>query len=177
MGRGWIQRLSLLGLLLCCSHGGAWAKQAVPPVLQVYQVVLLQPEAEISARVSDVAAMADYVKALEHAVEQAAKTEPRAQPSSGFVIIAVKPGRQAQVWLDLYPQPRARILQRIQKQSQAVPALAVNDGLVLFALKVGLWQGREPFAAVPSPPEWRVLAQQAGRTMTLPELAEAAWPH
>ena len=163
-------RRAFAGLALAFA---AWGVQAAD-ALTMHSVVLLQPDALMKERVSDVDRFSAYIKAL---VREAQVPGPGAA-ASGFIVVALRPGAQARFWLDfdggeaaLNPLVRAALI----KQLSRVPALEVQQGPVVFALNVGLWGGKASPRVAPSPQEFREASKQAGRPLEIGELVERIW--
>ncbi len=171
-------RFLTLFILCCCCLGaprGLQAQTATTPALQRFGVVLLQPDAQMQERVQNLDAMATYLKAVEAAV---ARTTAQAgwAPNAGFVVLVVRPGPEAQVWWDgQQPLPAAQ-QQALTAAVAALPPFVVRRGPVVVALKLGWGGASEPQRRAPAPPEWKAVAQAAGRALPLDDLVAAAWP-
>jgi hypothetical protein len=46
---------------------------------------------------------------------------------------------------------------------------------VVFAIKVGLWDGRETRRVAPSPTEWKAANKQAGRPLDIDSMIQRVW--
>ncbi|WP_077035344.1 hypothetical protein [Pelomonas sp. KK5] len=161
-------RFALLALVLLALSGRA---AAVEP-LTTYDIVLLQPDEVMKARVPSVDAFGEYIRALQR---QARLPGPGAA-GSGFVVVGIRPGGKSRFWLDFdAPAPSAALGELLVKQLQAVPAPPVQGGAVVFALKVGLWGGKPSARVAPAPAAWKAAAAKAGHPIDPGELAELTW--
>ncbi|HTP73457.1 MAG TPA: hypothetical protein VML58_14660 [Burkholderiaceae bacterium] len=138
-------------------------------------VVLLQPSDVLEQRVPTVDAMADYIKAVEAAAREAVRSAAVRQATSGFIVIAVKPGAKSKVWLDfdtlVDPETSRQLVARIT----AVEPFEARNGPVVFAVKVSMWDGRESRRIAPSPTEWKAATRQAGRQLDIDSLIQRVW--
>lgn len=138
-------------------------------------IVLLQPESVLQQRVPDVAALAAYIRAIESV---AAKTVATSRPElrgGGFLVVAVRPGNESNVWLDLRPGLPAQLAKSLVSQIRAIPTPAVSVGPVVLALKVSIWGGESPSTNMPQPSEWKRAAEAVGHPIETGALVEQIW--
>jgi hypothetical protein len=165
-------RAALACALLCL---GAALAQAAEPFTK-HNVVLLQSSALLEARVASVDAMAEYIRAVEAAAREAALASASKRPAAGFIVLALRPGPRARVWLDFdAPPPSFETSRALIAKIAAVPPFEVRDGPVVFALKVGLWDAFESKRLAPSPAEWKAATRRAGQQLELDALIEQVW--
>jgi hypothetical protein len=143
--------------------------------LQRIGVVLLQPSSVLEARVPNVDAMAEYIRAVEAAAREAVLASPSIKPAGGFVVIAVRPERQSRVWLDFEPALNFQTGRQIVAKVGALQPFEARSGPVVFALQVSLWGGPAARRVAPSPPEWKAVTQNAGKPLELDALIEQVW--
>ena len=148
--------------------------QTVEPVTK-FGVVLLQPSAVLEERVPSVDAMADYIKAIEAASREAVLASALRQSAGGFIVVAVRPGQKSKVWLDFDTLLDSEMSRQIITRATAVPPFEARQGPVVFALKVGLWGGRESKRLAPAPSEWKAATKQAGRQLDIDSLIRRVW--
>lgn len=146
---------------------------AAEPLTQ-FNVVLLQPTAMLEERVSQVDAMAAYIKAVEAAAREAVIASGVQQAVGGFIVVAVRPGLQSNVWLDFDAMLDLELKKQITKRIRVVPPFEVFKGPVVFALKVATWSGKPSKRLAPAPPEWKQAAP-AGAPLEVGELVERLW--
>lgn len=160
---------SLLTLTVPMSHAHASNN------CELFGVVLLQPEAVLKQRLAGVEPLVSYIKALEVAVTGFAGRHDRHSPSSGFVVLAIRPNHTSHFWLDLEQPlgeaPANELISALQK----VPTPAVTQGTIALAIKVGLWGGGQTARATPMPAEWRAAVDRAGRPLEVTELIDLVW--
>jgi hypothetical protein len=148
--------------------------QTAEPITK-FGVVLLQPSSVLEQRVPSVDAMADYIKAIEAASREAVLASQLKQSAGGFIVVAVRPGQKSKVWLDFDTLLDSEMSRQIVAGATAVTPFEAREGPVVFALKVGLWAGRESKRVAPSPPEWKAATKQAGRQLDLDSLIRRVW--
>lgn len=143
--------------------------------LERADIVLLQPEAELQPRVPDVQSLATYI---DKATAQAAQVTQQAQagpPTSGFLVIAIRPGLRSNAWLDFQPPLPPALAEAVVRAMRSVTPPAVRGGPVVLAVKAGLWGGNAPGRDYPSPKEWRAAMDKAGRPLDPGVLVERIW--
>lgn len=128
----------------------------------------------MEARVQDIDAMAEYIRAVEAAVRDAVAAGTVKQSTSGFIVVAVRPGLQSKAWLDFDALLDLALQRQLIASVRAVKPFDVTGGPVVFALKVTLWSGKPTRRAAPVPPEWKS-AMQGEAPMEIGELAERLW--
>jgi len=137
-------------------------------------VMLLQPDSVLKERVPSVVGLSDYIKALQAAADGALATEP-ASPASGYLVVAVRPGRQSMAWLDFKPALPAPIAERIRAAIRGVPPFEARGGVVVFALNASLWGGA-PSQGFPNPQEWSKAMEGRSEPMEVGDLVDMVWP-
>jgi len=160
--------ISLLLLALC----NPFAHAAEP--FTNFNVVLLQPSDVLEQRVPSIDAMADYIKLVQSAVRDAVIASGSKQSVGGFIVVAVRPDLQSKVWLDFDTLLDLEARRQIVSKVQAVKPFEARQGPVVFALKVGLWGGKESKRIAPAPAEWKS-AVQGGTRLEVGELVEKIW--
>ena len=152
---------------------GAACAQAAEPVTQ-FNVVLLQPSAVMEQRVASIDAMADYIKAVQAATQEAVVASGATQAVGGFIVLAVKPGHKARVWLDFDTLLDLEMRKQITNSVRAVTPFEVTEGPVVFALKVATWGAKESKRVAPSPIEWKQ-ATRHKKPLEIGQLVEKVW--
>ncbi|MET0519057.1 MAG: hypothetical protein ABW005_09505 [Burkholderiaceae bacterium] len=169
------RRRCLLGLALGLNLGPSASLRAEPLPFRAYDVVLLQPGEVYEQRTAGSEAVAAYLRSVGDEAQRVLAEARPAMPNAGFIVVAVKPQRQARVWLDFERPLAADFVPLLSGRLRALPALEVKNGPVVFALKVGLWGGAEPRRQAPAPADWREAARKAGHPLELGELVDAVW--
>ena len=163
--RSFIQSVLLL-LAASCAY-------AAEPITN-FNVVLLQPSAVMEQRVANIDAMADYIKAVQAAAREAVVASGATQAVGGFIVLAVKPGQRARVWLDFDALLDLEMRKQITNSVKAIQPFDVTEGPVVFALKVATWDAKESRRVAPSPFEWK-RATPKGKPMEIGKLVEKVW--
>ncbi|MNT12728.1 hypothetical protein D3C72_1476680 [compost metagenome] len=168
---------SLLGLALLTAACGqstpapqeAELRQtpAPDPAWTMHSITLYLPAPIIEQRAS-AQVLGDYIWDLRaRALSEFSK--PSAQEGvSGAVVVMVKPGRQARVWLATGAPMEPEIQAAIERALAEIAPPEVADGPVVFGLLFSAWGGGAPPDGLPMPiPEaWRVVSgHEGGRVM------------
>lgn len=143
--------------------------------MQRADIILLQPESVLAPRVPNVQGLATYI---DKATAQAAEVTRQAEagpPTSGFLVIAIRPGLRSNAWLDFQPPLPPPLAEALVRAMRAVTPPAVRGGPVVLAVKAGLWGGTAPGRDFPAPKEWRAAMDQAGRPLETEALVERTW--
>jgi hypothetical protein len=143
--------------------------------LKKYGIVLLQPDQVLEQRLQSVEALATYITAVERAVSLSLDAQPSAGAAGGFLVVAIRPGQRSNAWLTFSPELSTELSTLVVKSIRSVLPPRVNDGPVVFAIKVGLWGGNEPSEVTPAPKEFSAAAVQAGRSLEVSEVVERLW--
>lgn len=164
-----IVRLALPVWLAACSS------QVSAEALERAEIVLLQPESVLQPRVPDVQSLANYIDKATAQAAQVARQAQAGPPTSGFLVLAIRPGLRSNVWLDFQPPLPAAVAEALVRAMRAVTPPSVRGGPVVLAVKAGLWGGSAPGRDFPAPKEWRAAMDKAGRPLGPDILAERTW--
>lgn len=138
------------------------------------KIMLLQPEGILEARVPSVPAFSEYIIAVHSAAERAlADDQPHS--ASGYLVLAVRPGRKSMIWLDFKPGLPESSAAKLRAAILAVPAFEVRGGNVVFALSVSLWDAPAS-QAFPRPEEWSKAMEGHDEPIEIGELVDKVWP-
>jgi hypothetical protein len=137
-------------------------------------VVLLQPEQDLAPRVRSVEELAGYIRGVEKAAKKYF-SRVTTGPRSGFIIVAVKPVQQSNVWFDFSPKLPVPVSSELSLRLRKVFPMRVTQGPVVFALRVGLAGADPPSKPMPEPEEWKAEANKAGRPVETGELVLRLW--
>lgn len=135
-------------------------------------IVLLQPESVIQERVS-VEALVPFVHSVNEVAAQVLAGRDY-NPAGGFLVIAIRPGNQSAVWVDMDPVLPSELSSALVTRLRAIPAPTVSGGPVVFAVGVGLAGGAPKNA--PAPEAWKREAGAAGEPLKVDKLVERIWP-
>lgn len=142
---------------------------------QAFGVTLLQPERVFAAR-TNVSDLVAYLHAFEGTATSFVKEHPGQLKTSGYLVVAVRPGQRSNIWLDLDVAPARPAATALVTALKAVPAPAVHDGMIVFAVKVGFDGAAVTSRGMPMPDDWKEAAERAGRPLEVSELVERVWP-
>ncbi|HEY8100162.1 MAG TPA: hypothetical protein VIF82_05375 [Burkholderiaceae bacterium] len=154
--------------LLCCA-----ARAAEP--LTMFKAVLMQPNYIYRDRVVSTDALATYIKTIETAGRTVIENVGQQTTTAGFIVVALRPGQRSNVWLDFDPSVADALNSELIAKIRIILPPKIKDGPVVFALKVGLWGGKEPSRTAPNPAEWKAVQQKSLFPLETDELVEKIW--
>jgi len=164
----------LLAATLALAAGSA---QAVQPLRQ-HDIVLLQKGEIIQQRVDGGAeAMGAYLKRLGSAEIETMRAHPSQIPSSGFIVVAVRPGNQTHVWFDFKPALTDATMAALAHTVETTQAMPVKSGQIIFALRVSIWSDKPPQAVAPAPQAWKDASEGMTPKPDVDTLVDKVWPH
>ncbi len=143
--------------------------------LSMDSITLLQPEQVIEERVPDIEAFARYTKQVESAVRTHLEHNEDKTPAAGFIVMAVRPGGQTRVWLDLEPERSDEA--EIVSAAQAVKGYPVRFGTVIHAVKVSVDGAPQRPGQLPNPDSWRAAMKSDAEPVEIGELVDRLWPN
>jgi hypothetical protein len=145
------------------------------PQYNMQNVMLLQPDSVLSERV-ETKGLSNYIKLINVAAATSLANISKPVPTTGFIVIAVRPGGQSKVWLDFSPTlPSTSAAQLVTSLEHVVPFQA-KGGVVVFAINVTLWGAAATKRESPFPVEWQEAIKGAGAPMAVENLVALAWP-
>ena len=147
---------------------------AVEP-LTLGGVSLLQPESDIQPRVRSVEELSSYIKSIQSASSKFFKNHPSIQSSSGYIVVAVKPVQQSNVWFDFTPKLPGEVAMQLSKDIRRLLPMRVTQGPVVFALQVGVNGAKPPSGPMPRPEEWAAEAGKVGHPIETSEMVLRLW--
>ncbi len=165
----------LLAALLALAAGSA--AHAVEPLHQ-HDIVLLQKGEIIQQRVEGGAdAMGAYLKRLGNAETETMRAHPSQIPSSGFIVVAVRPGNQTRAWFDFKPALADSTMAALAHAIETTPPMPVKSGQIIFALRVSVWSDKPPQAVAPAPQAWKDASEGMTPKPDVDTLVDKVWPH
>ena len=167
--------IRLLVATLALAAGSA--VHAVEPLHQ-HDIVLLQKGEVIQQRVDGGAdAMGAYLKRLGSAEIETMRAHPTQIPSSGFIVVAVRPGNQTHAWFDFKPALTDATMAALAHAVETTPPMQVKSGQIIFALRVSIWSDKPPLAVAPAPQAWKDASQGMTPKPDVDTLVDKVWPH
>ena len=138
-------------------------------------IMLLQPDSVMKDRVPSTQAFVDYIKKSQMAAEATLSSQPPT-PASGFIVFAVRPDSSKRIWLDFKPELPVETADRLRSAIQDIPAFPSEDGTVVFALRVTLWDAPST-DGTPNPVEWSKAMRGQNEPMEVGDLVDTlVWP-
>lgn len=141
----------------------------------VQNIMLLQPDFVLQERVN-VDELSSYIKSLESAASKALIAVGKPSPTSGFIILAVRPGGLSKVWLDFSPALPVSVNDQFRASLQKVRPFQARNGVVVFAVNVSLWGAAPSNKQGPDPVEWRNVVKGLKTPIEIGDLVDRAWP-
>jgi hypothetical protein len=147
-------------------------------VVELNSIRLYLPDATLRQRLGDDATpLAGYIKSLQKEGDAfwAKAEQPKAKGL--LVAVGVKPGKKARVWCDAVDgEIPAETLARLEKKLAEVPAVAVQQGPIAFAVEIKLW-GAKPEKFPEMPKAWVEAAKKSKERLLVPDaLFQIVWP-
>ncbi len=153
--------MGIFSKLLGALKGGAFA---APPAMR--SVTLLQPESEIEAR-TDVEQLSVYIEELQLIV----LTSWPAEVQGAVLAAAVRPGREARVWIETLPES----LEHDATLSQSLSD--VEGPVVTDVVSFAMYFSRGSIELPQLPRAWRDVAAASTQALQLPDgVLRELWP-
>jgi len=161
--------LLVLAFALAASPALAHSKKASKKIFKLDSVVMYQPASVVADRVGDPEALKDYEHRLEHDLRDSLAAAPREKGFSAAMVVAVRPGLGAHVWLVSKAPIPAGLAGQLTAAAQAEPPVDVQGGPIAFAVVFDGFGGGGPKVVdkkhpIPIPDAW---------TQAAPENADA----
>ena len=138
-------------------------------------VMLLQPDFVLKERVPSIDSLSTYIKAVQSATESTLSKEAPS-PASGYIVLAVRPGAESNVWFDFKPELPEETAAKLRAAIKALPPFSAKNGTVVFALNATLWDAT-PVTGFPNPPEWSKAMEGHKESMEIGDLVDKlVWP-
>ena len=152
------------------------AAHAVQPLVQ-HDVVLLQKGELIEQRVDGGAdAMSAYLKTLGTALTETMRANPAQLPTSGFVVVALRPDNKTYTWFDFKPRLADATMAALAQTVAATPTMPIKTGDIVFALRVSVWSDKPPSSYAPAPQEWKDATKDMHPKPDVDTLVDMVWP-
>ena len=141
---------------------------------QTEGIILLQPDFVLKERVLSSESLSNYIKVIQATVETTLNGEPPS-PTSGHIVLAVRPGGHSMVWLDFKPSLLHSTAAHLKTAVLAVSPFPVKNDVVVFSINLTLW-GAIPTQVFPSPFEWNKVVEGHTNPMTVDDIVNKVWP-
>lgn len=137
-------------------------------------IMLLQPDFVLKQRAPSTDSLSAYIKAVQSSAGESL-SDATPVPSSGYLVLAVRPGGRSMVWLDFKPALPEPIAAKLRSSILAVPAFEAKKGVVVFALNSSLWDAPSA-SGFPNPPEWSNAMGEQDGPIEIGALVDRVWP-
>ena len=142
---------------------------------QLESLMLMQPDIILRDRIGSTQELANYVTSVGVATESAlAAVAPT--PTSGFIVLAVRPNGASKVWLDLSPALPTAVGARLRTSIEAVAPFPAKNGVVVFAINASLWGAAPSTQETPKPAEWLKVTEYLEGAIEIGDLVDRVWP-
>jgi len=176
-----IFRLFIFLFLAACLWPDS-ALSAGPVSVMMDTVVFCQPDSDLRPRLPSIKELAEYAKQIEATAIKSFQAAADLKPTSGAIVVAIRPGRKAKAWLmsSEYDFPQT-VSKDFQAQFGTLRPARVNLGPVAFALLFTINGGGKPLVSpgsmMPMPQEWQEASKNATRPLLVPDdILAVIWP-
>lgn len=148
-----------------------------PPCYTPRFIGMVQPQAELEARLGDAAALKGSIETFTAAARSALAGADKGDACGLLIAVGLKPGKRIRIWREAIEGalPEAT-LKKLDEALARVPPVEVTGGPVAFILKGPLWD-RKVKAYPDLPAAWSDLKDAAGKPLaTLEEIFRIVWP-
>lgn len=141
----------------------------------VENVMLLQPGFVLQERVR-ADELAQYIRAVNAAAKASLENVAEPVPSSGFLVMAVRPGGRSRAWLDFTSPLAPATADALRSAVERVTPFQAKEGVIVFAVRSTLWGAAATQQQGPFPAEWKQVFDSMDAPIEIGELVERAWP-
>jgi hypothetical protein len=147
-------------------------------MVELNSIRLYLPDNLLRQRLGDDASpLTGYIKAMQK--EMAAFWDKAEKPKAKglFVAVGVKPGKKPRVWCEAVDgEIPTATLAKLEEKLRAVPAVAVKQGPIAFAVEINL-RGQKPEKFPELPNAWREAGKKSKEPLMVPDgLFKVVWP-
>jgi hypothetical protein len=162
--------IALLGILV-----GSSATASATEPYSMQNLMLLQPDFVLSERVQ-AEDLSNYIKSINSAAKTSLAGTAKPAPTAGFIVVAVRPGRQSKVWLDFSPALPLVVATQLRSSLERVVPFEAKDGMVVFAINSIIWGAAATERQGPWPAEWQEAMKDADNAIEIGDLVNRVWP-
>lgn len=162
--------IALLGILI-----SSYASASATEPYSVQNLMLLQPDFVLSERVQ-AEDLSNYIKTINSATRTSLAGTVNPAPAAGFIVVAVRPGRQSKVWLDFSPALPLVVATQLRSSLERVVPFEAKDGVVVFAINATMWGAAATERQGPWPAEWQEAMKDADDAVEIGDLVDRVWP-
>jgi len=144
-------------------------------------VILTRPDVLMHRTSESPNALTNYISKVREAGQAFVAANAAVEHVVGTYIVAVKPGRQARVWVEVTGvDPGNPLSSSLAAALQHVEPIAVIDGPVVFAAPFRTWAGGEIPASFELPAVWQKASEKAlkpGEPLDEDDILLMLWPN
>jgi hypothetical protein len=155
----------LLSLLACDA----------PIVPRFDSVYFFQEEDALKAKKVNFEEMSVYTRSLQTAVAKVLK-KAQVKPGNGYIVVAVRSDQETAVWLDMEPALHEYYDYEIVEAIKKLRPFAVDNGIVVFAIKMAIETPKHTEKAVPEPQAWKEAKKKIADPNDVEQLVLSIWP-
>lgn len=134
-----------------------------------------QSESVLQQKGINVDSLGRYMRAVQSRVYKLLKSA-KLPPSSGYLVIAIRSDGEVASWLDMQPVIHEYYDNQIFDTIQKIQPLEVNNGIVVFAIKMAVDTAVFTKKAVPAPPDWADARKKIADPNNIEQLVLSIWP-
>ena len=97
-------------------------------------------------------------------------------PSNGYIVVAVRSDQEVTAWLDMSPNLHEYYDYEIIEAIKKLPAFKVDQGIVVFAIKLAIDTPKHTTKVKPDPVDWKAAKQSLSNPDDVEQLVLSVWP-
>lgn len=134
-----------------------------------------QNEEQLQAMKIDTDQLAQYSRNLQARVGKIMK-KAQATPGNGYVVVAVRSDEEVAVWLDMEPALHEYYEYEIVEAIKKMRPPAVDQGILVFGIKMAIDTPVHTSKAIPEPKEWIEAKKKVGDPDAIEQIVLSIWP-
>jgi hypothetical protein len=167
-----LKRLLLASFLFLTALLGACEKETQ---LRFDSVYFFQNEDVLVAKKVDFKEVSAFTLRMQTQIAKVLKGA-KIPTSSGYVVVAIRSDQEIAVWLDMEPSLHEFYDYGIVEAVKKVQPFKVDDGIVVFAIKMAIATPVHTTKAIPEPKEWIAAKKKLADPDDVERLVLSIWP-
>jgi hypothetical protein len=138
-------------------------------------VYFFQNEEVLKTKKVNFEEMSVYTRGLQTVVAKVLK-KAQIKPGNGYIVVAVRSDQEVAVWLDMEPVLHEYYDYEIVEAIKKLQPFAVENGIVVFAIKMAIETPKHTEKAVPEPQAWKEAKQKLADPNDIEQFVLSIWP-
>ncbi|MFZ6819056.1 hypothetical protein [Undibacterium sp. Ji22W] len=134
-----------------------------------------QNEEQLQAMKIDQDQLAQYTRNLQARVGKIMK-KAQAAPGNGYIVVAIRSDEEVAVWLDMEPVLHEYYEYEIIESIKKMRPLAVDHGILVFAIKMAVDTAVHTSKVIPEPKAWIEAKKKVGDPDDVEQVVLSVWP-